>query len=290
MLTSIGDNADLNQRSVVLRCWWIFAFIVSLIVFSSSTLVFLDREAHAIPLDGGSGGGSSPTLTTTDKPTTSTPTTDTSTPTTSAPTTDTSTPTTSAPTTDTSTPTTSAPTTDTSTTTDLMPTREALPTTEPVLNDPLPATEPVLNDPLPATEPVLTAPLTDPVSAAPLGTEALLSSYLESLGRSVVDGLLNLLAGVVGALSKGLQSLLDFLGGLAGALHQGLQSFPAGAIPAAGGLSVGSSSSSGFGGKDLDPAALALLAILLLSGKYLWSASEFLRPNSAFRLAVERPG
>ncbi len=93
------------------------------------------------------------------------------------------------------------------------------------------------------------------------------SSYLERLlGRSLIDGVLGLFDGIEGA------------------LNQGLQSFPAGALPAAGSLSSGSVSS-GFGG-----AVLALLAILLLSGKYSWSVPEFLRPNSALRLAIERPG
>jgi hypothetical protein len=105
-----------------------------------------------------------------------------------------------------------------------------------------------------------------------------LSSYLERLARSLIDGVLNLLGGL--------------LGGVQDALNQGLQSFPAGTIPASGsGLSV-ASGSSGFSGSSRDDymAILALLAILLLSGKFLWSAPEFLRPNSALRLVTERPG
>jgi hypothetical protein len=104
-----------------------------------------------------------------------------------------------------------------------------------------------------------------------------LSSYLERLARSLIDGVLNLLGGL--------------LGGVQDALNQGLQSFPAGTIPASGsGLSVGSGS--GFSGSSRDDymAILALLAMLLLSGKFLWSAPEFLRPNSALRLVTERPG
>jgi hypothetical protein len=105
-----------------------------------------------------------------------------------------------------------------------------------------------------------------------------LSSYLETLARSLIDGVLNL------------------LGGLLDALNQGLQSLPAGAIPAPAGSGLsGGSASSSFSGSGLDRglseyAILALLAILLLSGKFSWSVPEYLRPNSALRLAIERPG
>jgi len=92
---------------------------------------------------------------------------------------------------------------------------------------------------------------------------------------------------------------LKLLGGVLAALNQGLQSLPTGAIPAipaapGSGLSGGSAGLS-FSGNGLDRglseyAALALLAILLLSGKFSRSVPEFLRPNSALRLAIERPG
>lgn len=51
------DNLDLTQRPlVIVRRWWIFACIVSLIVFLSA-LLFLANEAHAKPTQGDRGGG-----------------------------------------------------------------------------------------------------------------------------------------------------------------------------------------------------------------------------------------
>jgi hypothetical protein len=100
---------------------------------------------------------------------------------------------------------------------------------------------------------------------------ALLSSYLESLGRSLIDGLLNLLSG-----AKGI-------------LNQGLPSFPVGTLPTAEGL-LGGQSSSSNGNSGFELGVLALLATLLLSGRCLWSRWDFLRPDSALVLALERPG
>ena len=83
--------------------------------------------------------------------------------------------------------------------------------------------------------------------------------------------------------------LNSLLGGVEGVLNQALQSLPGGAAPSAVGLTSGSSVA-GSGGSSGLVGVLAFLAILLLGGKYLWSASAFLRPNSALRLAIERPG
>jgi hypothetical protein len=66
------------------------------------------------------------------------------------------------------------------------------------------------------------------------------------------------------------------------------QAFPDGAMPAAGSLSGGSSSSSSSGG--LEAGILGLLAALLLGGKFLWTARDFLKPNAALLLAIEQPG
>jgi hypothetical protein len=86
-----------------------------------------------------------------------------------------------------------------------------------------------------------------------------------------------------------LNGLLDRM---EGALAQGLHSLPGGggAVPWAGGLSGGSSVGGSGGASSGFAAALVLLAMLLLGGKYRWSLPEFLRPNSALRLAIERPG
>jgi hypothetical protein len=69
------------------------------------------------------------------------------------------------------------------------------------------------------------------------------------------------------------------------------QPFPAGAILAAGSSSgVSSSGSSGGSNGGLDLGALALLSILLLSGKFLWNAQNFLKPSTALIPILERPG
>jgi hypothetical protein len=133
----------------------------------------------------------------------------------------------------------------------------------------------------------------------PSTTETLRGSYLERLGHSlslIVDEGLAMLNAL---LDEGLAMLNALLDGILGALNQGLnqgldqglQSLPAGggASPAVG-FSGGSSIGSGSGSGGSSKAVLAILAILLLGGKYLWSTPDFLRPNSALRLVLERPG
>lgn len=61
--------------------------------------------------------------------------------------------------------------------------------------------------------------------------------------------------------------------------------FTSSTAPAAAG---GASSVSGFGMGLLG--VLAFLSILLLRGRFSWASLEFLKPNSALRLAIERPG
>ena len=69
------------------------------------------------------------------------------------------------------------------------------------------------------------------------------------------------------------------------------QPFPTGAMPAAGSSASGSGSSSGSGGSGgFDLGALALLSLLLLSGKFLWSVRDLLRPSTALVPILERPG
>jgi hypothetical protein len=60
---------------------------------------------------------------------------------------------------------------------------------------------------------------------------------------------------------------------------------PSSSVPASGGAPGSSGPGLGVG-----LAILSLLSILLLRGKLSWSSLEFLRPNSALRLAKERPG
>jgi hypothetical protein len=63
------------------------------------------------------------------------------------------------------------------------------------------------------------------------------------------------------------------------------------AVPAAGSSSGGSGSgSSGGSSGGFDLGALALLSILLLSGKFLWNAQNFLKPSTALIPILERPG
>lgn len=56
--TAMHDGMDLRQRPLVVRRWWLFAFIVSLMVCLSA-LLFLDNEAHAKPTGGDHGGSNS---------------------------------------------------------------------------------------------------------------------------------------------------------------------------------------------------------------------------------------
>ena len=68
-------------------------------------------------------------------------------------------------------------------------------------------------------------------------------------------------------------------------------SLPAGALPvAAGSFSGASGGGSGAGSSFELLGALALLSILLLGGKHLWSACEFLKPSAALLPIIERPG
>jgi hypothetical protein len=78
------------------------------------------------------------------------------------------------------------------------------------------------------------------------------------------------------------------LAGMKGVQDQMPQAFPDGAMPAAGSLSGGSSLSSSSGG--FEAGILGLLAVLLLGGKFLWTARDFLKPNAALLLAIEQPG
>jgi hypothetical protein len=104
-------------------------------------------------------------------------------------------------------------------------------------------------------------------------TGVLSGPYLEQVGLSLFD--------------EGLAYLNPT--GTKGTQNQMPQPFPAGGMPvAAGGFSGGSTSSSSGGG--LDTGILGLLAVLLLGGKFLWSARDFLKPNTAPLLAIERPG
>ena len=96
---------------------------------------------------------------------------------------------------------------------------------------------------------------------------------------------------MLNALLDGMQGTLNQV--LNQGLNQGLQSLPAGggASPPAVGFSGGGSSIGGSGsGSGSSKDVLAILAILLLGGKYLWSTPDFIRPNSALRLVLERPG
>jgi hypothetical protein len=87
---------------------------------------------------------------------------------------------------------------------------------------------------------------------------------------------------MIGAGVAALGSLLDEAKGL---LDRMPQSFPSAPAPA------GSSSSSSSGGSGFQLlGALALLSILLLGGKHLWSAREFIKPSSALLPIIERPG
>ena len=52
--------------------------------------------------------------------------------------------------------------------------------------------------------------------------------------------------------------------------------------------SSGATGSGGGGGLFL--AVLALFSVFLLAGKHSWTSSDFLKPTSALRLAIERPG
>jgi hypothetical protein len=109
-------------------------------------------------------------------------------------------------------------------------------------------------------------------SSASNATANLSSSYLEQVVLSLFE--------------EDLSSLN--LAGMKGTQNQVPQPFPASGMPvAAGGFSSGSSSSSSVG---LDTGILGLLAILLLGGKFLWSTRDFLKPNTALLLAIERPG
>jgi hypothetical protein len=78
------------------------------------------------------------------------------------------------------------------------------------------------------------------------------------------------------------------LAGLKGVQNQMAQSFTDSAMPAVGSLSGGSSLSSSSGG--LWAGILGLLVVLLFGGKFLWFARDFLKPNAALLLAIERPG
>ncbi len=78
-----------------------------------------------------------------------------------------------------------------------------------------------------------------------------------------------------------------------GLLNNGLpQPFSGGLpIPAPGSAPAGGSVISSGGSGLLEMMGiLALLSVLLLSGKALRSAREFPRPDSILRLAIERPG
>ena len=113
-------------------------------------------------------------------------------------------------------------------------------------------------------------------SASTNATANLSGSHLErQLGHSLFE--------------EGLASL-GLLAGMNGAQNQTPQpSSPAGGMPAAaGGFSGGSSSSPSGGG--IETGILGLLAALLLGGKFLWTTRDFLKPNAALLLAIERPG
>jgi hypothetical protein len=90
-----------------------------------------------------------------------------------------------------------------------------------------------------------------------------------------MDELNSLLEGMQGALSS--QGFLQSLYG-------------GGGSSAAAGASGGGSSVGGSGGSGSFAGVLAILAMLVLIGKYKWSIPQFLRPNSAIQLAIERPG
>jgi hypothetical protein len=58
--------------------------------------------------------------------------------------------------------------------------------------------------------------------------------------------------------------------------------------PSSSSASGGSSSFSGVG-RNLD-GALALILILILGGKFVWYARDFVKPDSAFQLLIKQPG
>jgi hypothetical protein len=58
--------------------------------------------------------------------------------------------------------------------------------------------------------------------------------------------------------------------------------------PSSSSASGGSSSFSGVG-RDLD-SVLAFILILILGGKFVWYARDFVKPDSAFQLLIKQPG
>jgi len=63
---------------------------------------------------------------------------------------------------------------------------------------------------------------------------------------------------------------------------------PALPAPTSSSASGGSSSFSGAG-RDLD-GALAFVLILILGGKFVWYARDFLKPDCAFQVPIKQPG
>jgi hypothetical protein len=104
------------------------------------------------------------------------------------------------------------------------------------------------------------------------------SSYSSSSGLLLSHSLLNELLAALNGAERGF-------------FNQGSQPFtpgvPPAGVPSPQGSSSGSSSSSGGFGFL---AVLALLSLLLLSGKFLWTSREFLKPTSALLPIIERPG
>jgi hypothetical protein len=97
---------------------------------------------------------------------------------------------------------------------------------------------------------------------------------------------------LVGAALASLDRLLSeakgFLDGILSNSPAG--ALPAGALPTGAGSASGGSGASGGSTGFVLLGALAFLSTLLLSGKHLWAAREFLKPSSALLPIIERPG
>jgi hypothetical protein len=103
------------------------------------------------------------------------------------------------------------------------------------------------------------------------GSAGVLNSYSAHVSHSLLSGLISTLS----------------YGGVEDLLNQRPQPFSPGVPPVSG---SSSGSSSGYGGGNGLLGILALVSLLLLSGKFLWSRREFLKPSSALLPIIERPG
>ena len=185
----------------------------------------------------------------------------------------------------------------------------ALETTKPVSDTLTPSPQmgaaPAYQSALPMPNPTWETGLAAPVNAQQIGVqqgtpEAALGATLvgsspnDSVGTEQVPvrtGILSNTRSIEANLSligAGVAALDLLLAEAKGLLDRMPQSFPSGPVPA--GSSSSSSSSSGGGSGFQLLGDLALLSILLLGGKHLWSTREFLKPSSALLAIIERPG